>query len=106
MQKNSYLNFLTATEKISAQFSDHEKQVLKVIFMRGSGDPFHVQDIITMKTIASQATLHKTLTDLVKSGYLTLKTSKEDGRVKYVVMTKKASKLLEQINRLLVTSVG
>lgn len=106
MPNNSYLKFLSATEKISSQFSDHEKQVLKEIFMRGSDDPFRVQEIIDMRTIASQATLHKTLTTLVKDGYLTLKPSKEDGRVKYIMMTKKASKLLEQINHLLVTSVG
>ena len=106
MLKNSYLRFLSATEQLSPQFSDHEKQVLKEIFLRGSDDPFHVRDILDMNWIASQATLHKTLTNLVKDGYLTLKTSKDDGRVKYILMTKKANKLLEQINHLLVTSVG
>lgn len=106
MLKNSYLRFLSATVQLSAQFSDHEKQVFKEIFLRGSEDPFHVRDILDMNWIASQATLHKALTNLVKDGYLTLKTSKDDGRVKYILMTKKANKLLEQINHLLVTSVG
>lgn len=104
MHENSYLNFLVATEKISAQFSGHEKQVLKAIFIRGSEAPFRVQDILQMKEIASQATLHKTLSTLVKDGYLILKSSQEDGRVKYVVMTKKIAKLLEQVNSHLIKS--
>jgi DNA-binding MarR family transcriptional regulator len=106
MEKNCYLKFLVATEKISAQFSEHEKRVLKEIFTRGSDAPFHVQEILDMKAIASQATLHKTIATLVKDGYLTLKPSKEDGRVKYILITKKANKLLEKINHLLTTSVG
>ncbi|OYY07506.1 MAG: hypothetical protein B7Y05_22195 [Polynucleobacter sp. 24-46-87] len=105
MRQNSYLKFLTSTAKISAQFSDHEKQVLKAIFVRGTDNPFQVRDILEMKTIASQATLHKALSDLVKGGYLTLKSSNDDGRVKYVVMTQKIIKLLKDLDLKLTKSV-
>ena len=105
MRQNSYLQFLASTAKISAQFSDHEKQVLNAIFVRGIENPFQVRDILEMKTIASQATLHKTLSNLVKGGYLILKPSDDDGRVKYVVMTQKIIKLLKDLDLKLTKSV-
>lgn len=105
MRQNSYLKFLTSTAKISAQFSDHEKQVLKAIFVRGTHNPFQVGDILEMKDIASQATLHKTLSDLVKAGYLTLKPSANDGRIKYVVMTQKIIKFLKELETQIKKSV-
>lgn len=106
MGQNSYLKFVASTARISAQFSDHEKQVLKAIFVRGTDNPFQVRDILEMKSIASQATLHKTLSDLVKGGYLTLKTSNDDGRVKYVVMTQKIIKFLKELDSKLKKSAG
>lgn len=54
-----------------------------------------------MRSIASQATLHKTLSELVQQGYLALETAPSDGRVKFVVLTKKANSLISRINKLL-----
>lgn len=105
MRQNSYLQFLASTAKISAQFSDHEKQVLKAIFVRSIDNPFQVRDILEMKTIASQATLHKTLSNLVKGGYLILKPSDDDGRVKYVMMTQKIIRFLKELDLKLTKSV-
>ncbi|HQR83507.1 MAG TPA: helix-turn-helix domain-containing protein [Polynucleobacter sp.] len=58
-----------------------------------------------MKTIASQATLHKTLSNLVKGGYLILKPSDDDGRVKYVMMTQKIIRFLKELDLKLTKSV-
>jgi DNA-binding MarR family transcriptional regulator len=98
---SSYLKFLTATNKISSDFSDNEKQVLKGILQRDTSTPCRVQDVLEMRSVASQATLHKTLSQLVKRGYLSLKQSKEDGRVKYVAATKKTERLLDKLSTLL-----
>ena len=55
-----------------------------------------------MRSIASQATLHKTLSELVDQGYLVLQACPSDGRVKFVALTKKANLLISRINKLLV----
>ena len=102
---SSYLRFLNATNEISSDFSDHEKQVLNGIFQRDTSTPCRVQDILEMSWVASQATLHKTLSQLVERGYLSLEQSKEDGRVKYVAITKKTEKLLAKLSKLLERSV-
>lgn len=101
MQKTPYLKFLVESQKIYAQLSEHEKHVLHQIFLRDPKQPYCVQDILEMKTIASPATLHKALKNLTELDYLTLNSSKENGRTKFVVVTKKANKLLEKLNALL-----
>lgn len=106
MQKTPYLKFLASSQKIYAQLSEHEMQILHQIFLRGPKEPYRVQDILEMKTIASQATLHKNLKNLVGLDYLALKQSKGDGRTKFVVTTKKSDKLLEKLDALLRVSIA
>lgn len=69
--------------------------------MRSMDKPLRVQDIICNGAIASQATLHKEIGLLVKAGYLVLKTSKHDRRIKYVALTNRGNKLFDQLNNLL-----
>jgi DNA-binding MarR family transcriptional regulator len=101
MKKNSFLYFLASTEKISAQFTEYEKKILYAIIRQGNEAPFRVIEVISMHFIASQATLHNTLKKLIERGYLAVKPSKEDGRIKYIVTTNKTWKLLEQLDSLL-----
>jgi len=101
MLTNSYLKFLVASHKLLSEFSGDEKLVLEEVFKRGSEHPYRVQEIISMRSIASQATIHKVLSHLITRGFLNLKTSKEDGRVKFVLLSKKSEKIVEQLNALL-----
>lgn len=48
-----------------------------------------VGDLISLKEIASQATLHGAVKRLAVNGYLKLQASKTDGRIKNVVLGKK-----------------
>ena len=105
MQKNLYLKFQVESQKIHAHFSEYEKQILHAIFLRDSQKPYRVQDILEMQSIASQATLHKALKNLVELNYLALNESKIDGRTKFVIATKKANKLLDKLDALLRASV-
>ena len=54
-----------------------------------------------MREIASQATLHKDLTNLVDQGYLALLIDPVDLRAKKVVITKKGIALVAKLNKLL-----
>jgi DNA-binding MarR family transcriptional regulator len=100
MRNDAYIRFLKATEGLSDQLSDHEQQMLNEIMKRGDR-LFRVQEIIEMRAIASQATLHKVLLNLVHKGYVSLEQSKEDGRIKYIKATKKTDQLLNRLNTLL-----
>lgn len=105
MRNDAYIRFLKAAEGLSDQLPDHEQQMLNEIMKRGSC-LFRVQEIIEMRSIASQATLHKALVNLVHKGYVSLEQSKEDGRIKYIKPTKKTDQLLNQLNTLLKQSMS
>jgi len=49
-----------------------------------------VKDLLPLKEIASQATIHGRLKHLVNAKLITLKSSKDDGRLKEIALTKLA----------------
>jgi DNA-binding MarR family transcriptional regulator len=98
----SYLTFLEASNQLWVGITANQRQVLAEVIKRDSTNLYRVQDIIGMRSIASQATLHKTLSELVDQGYLVLQACPSDGRVKFVALTKKANLLISRINKLLV----
>lgn len=65
-----------------------------------------VKDILSMREIASQATLHKELTNLVDQGYLSLLSDPVDLRAKKIVMTKKGNDLVAKLSKLLSNSTA
>ena len=97
----SYLTFLETSNKLWAGLTANQRQVLEAVIKRDSANHYRVQDIIGMRSIASQATLHTALTELVTQDYLALEATPSDGRVKFVVLTKKANLLISRINKLL-----
>ena len=101
MSCHSYLTFLEASNKLWAGISANLREVLIAVIKRDSSNPYRVQDIIGMRSIASQATLHKALTEVVSKGYLVFKPSLSDSRVKFVFLTKKGSALEAKLNKLL-----
>lgn len=93
MNSSSYIKFLQLTESIHAKhgLDNHEKQLVDFVglaVIKGDTD-LVVGDLISLKEIASQATLHGVVSRLAKNGYLKLETSKTDGRIKNVVLGKK-----------------
>jgi DNA-binding MarR family transcriptional regulator len=98
---HSYLTFLEASNKLWAGITANQREVLIAVIKRDSSNPYRIQDIIGMRSIASQATLHKALTEVVSKGYLVFKPSLSDSRVKFVFLTRKGSTLEAQLNKLL-----
>ena len=106
MDINSYLRFLEATSKLEINMAPNSRRILEELLKKGNVQPYRVQDIISMHEIASQATLHKALKELINDGYLRLKASPQDARVKYVQLTKKTNDLVQKISRLIEKSVS
>ena len=63
---------------------------------------FSVNELLAMKDIGSQASIHKKLHALVDAGYVMLEIQ-EDARVKKIVPTKMAKKHFDQVNKLLIS---
>jgi DNA-binding MarR family transcriptional regulator len=100
MAINSYLKFLEATSKLEINILPNGKRILKEILKRGYGHPCRVQDIISMQEIASQATLHKALKELIADGYLMFKADPHDGRARHIQVTKKTNDLVQKVSKL------
>ena len=65
----------------------------------------YVKDLITLNHIASQATLHKALSNLIDKKLLSYKADKKDGRLKEVHLTKLAEKRYEELGKAIENAV-
>lgn len=70
------------------------------------GKVLHVKDLLELKDIASPATLHKAVSNLVDKGMIDLKVAEQDGRVKEVRLTKLANKRYEDLGRVIEMAVN
>lgn len=106
MKNQPYLLFLETSNTLFHGITANQRKVLKAIFIRVSDGPCHVKDIIGIRSIASLATLHKTLNELVNDDYITLEADPSDGRAKLIVLTKKARLLIFGLNKSLIQSTN
>lgn len=106
MKNQPYLSFLETSNTLWSGITGNQRKVLEAIFIRISGGNCHVKDIIGIRSIASMATLHTTLNELVKHGYLTLEADPSDGRAKLIFLTKKARLLIFGLNKTLIQSAN
>ena len=105
MNVNSYLKILQATSKVWGDISPTERTILEAVIRNVSPPLLRVQDILAMREIASQATIHKSLSSLVSKGYLALKPDPTDGRAKFVTLGKKTHVLVEKLSKHLSDSI-
>ena len=87
-----FLNFSNSLRLINRRYKLHDpKAVLileAVLFAYADKVELTVLDLILLKEIASQATLHSVMKALVENKLIKTETSKEDGRRKFVLPTK------------------
>ena len=99
---NKYLYYLTILEKSNQELDLDGIDVLLLNFIAKANDKkqtLNVKDLLSLKEIASQATIHGRLKHLVNAKLITLKSDKDDGRVKEVVLTKLAHKRYELLSK-------
>ena len=79
-----------------------EEQLLNYALLTSfRGEELMVGDIILLKQLGSQATLHGRLKNLVKKGYILLLDDRLDSRKKFVKLTTQAEKHYEQLSKCL-----
>lgn len=99
---NKYFHYLSILEKSNKQLDLDSIDVLLLDVIAKANDGEHilnVKDLLSLKEIASQATIHGRLKHLVDSRLITLKSNKDDGRLKEVALTKLAHKRYEILSK-------
>lgn len=99
---NKYFYYLTILEKSNKEFDLDGVDVLLLNFIAKADDKkqtLNVKDLLLLKEIASQATIHGRLKQLVAKKLIVLNEDKVDGRVKEVMLTKLAYKRYELLSK-------
>lgn len=99
---SKYFKYLAILEKSNRQLDLNNTDVLILNAIAKANDArsiLYVKDLLSLKEVASQATIHGRLKHLVHSKLITLKSNKADGRLKEVVLTKLARKRYEILSK-------
>ena len=104
----AYLRFLNLTKSIEAlpaapSLDLIEREVLSALALRwNKNQPILIADAISLKEIASQATLHGRLKQLKKNGMVKIVPDSSDGRRKYIEPTQQACNYFDQMAKCII----
>ena len=105
---STYLNFSHSAQEIDKRYGieDHKERLILEAVLSAYADKieFGVLDLVLMGTIASQATLHGVMRNLMAKKLIKTEVSKRDGRRKFVLPTKQGLAWLKDVTDLLVAS--
>jgi DNA-binding MarR family transcriptional regulator len=110
--KNSYIRFLNiiaAPDSSNPRGALDEKEIQLLEFTLRSferGESLLVGDLLKLSQFGSQATLHSRIKNLAALGYVNLISDKEDGRKKWVILTKTALKYVKFMSECLGNAVA
>jgi DNA-binding MarR family transcriptional regulator len=99
---SKYFKYLAILEKSNRQLDLNNTDVLILNTIAKAEDArrtFYVKDLLSLKEVASQATIHGRLKHLVNSKLIMLKANKDDGRVKEVKLTKLAHQRYKTLSK-------
>lgn len=98
----NYLIFLAALEKNNQHHDLDSIDVLLLSFItKASGENrlLNVKDLLSLKEVASQATIHGRLKKLIDKDLIQLKVNSSDGRLKEVELTKLGQRRNELLSK-------
>ena len=104
----AYLRYLNLTKSIelspaAPSLDLIEREVLSALALRWNKEqPILIADAISLKKIASQATLHSRLKQLKKKGFVKIVPDSSDGRRKYIQPTQKTCNYFDQLAKCVV----
>jgi DNA-binding MarR family transcriptional regulator len=109
---NSYVRFLNVLDTLDRMNPGRSLDQIEIALLghilrfTDRGEELLVGDLLCLKELGSQATLHGRVKNLVVLGYIKLITNKGDGRKKFVIPTKLASKYVEFMSECLGRAVA
>lgn len=98
-----YLKFLDEASQPVIPFDKTAQQLLEEVAMTYSegSKPLTVTNVMEMFHIASPATMHRKMNDLLAFGYITLVYEGENRRTKYLKLTPLAVKYFEKMESIM-----
>ena len=100
MNISAYTQFIAKNEKIWIGIPFRHRQILQMIYKQDSEAKLQVKDLLALKEIGSQATIHSVISKLVADKYLKLTPSKTDARVKFVTFAPKGTAIFSKLEKL------
>ena len=100
---NTYLRFLNLTQAIVGEVGDAQVDLLALRLLEAAAvaadknTPLTVTKAMGLNDIASPATVHRKLDDLLEAGLITLEFQGKDRRTKYIVPTVAAEKYFDKL---------
>ena len=98
----NYFDYLAILDKSNKQLDlDAIDELLLNVIAKASYEErtLYVKDLLGLKEVASQATIHGRLKRLAEKKLISLKVNGVDGRVKEVMLTKLANKRFELLSK-------
>lgn len=99
--ESKYLDFAEALDKVRAQYQINpaEWKTLRTIARYHlKGAPVKTIDLLHMQELASPATIHKMIKNLIAKGMVSIHFDDRDGRLKFLVPTTKALNTFKQLS--------
>lgn len=109
--KNAYIRFLNIIDTLERINPGKELDQIEILLLEhifryeGRKEGLLVGDLLGLKKLGSQATLHGRIKNLTALGYIKLVGDKEDGRRKFVVPTKTGMKYIQFMSECLENSM-
>jgi DNA-binding MarR family transcriptional regulator len=103
---NYYLNFLNLVKALSAEdnhaaLEAEAKLILdEIALSEYNQEPMTVSDVMSLTHIASSATLHRKLSDLLNGGHIEFIFKDNNRRTKYVHLTASSTSYYKQLSSL------
>ena len=97
-----YLKFSEASQNIQSKYDVQPKdcQILRFVTKKYlEQKPLKVCELIYISTIASPATIHKSMKSLIAKGLLKVDEDDSDARIKYLGPTPRAMKIFMEIGK-------
>jgi DNA-binding MarR family transcriptional regulator len=110
--ENTYIRFLNCIEELEAKSCEKkldaiEERLLNAVMISVSQErELLIGDLLALSSVASQATLHGRVKNLIKAGYVKLIADSVDGRKKKVMPTKLAIQYYDKLSKLLAKAVS
>jgi len=107
--KNPYIKFLAAYHQLESADTQAldlvGEKLLGYIAVQCSKDlTLTVTECMKISAVASPATIHRKITELIEDGWITTLYDGEKRRTKYLVPTSKANKYFEKVSKLMLKS--
>ena len=93
---NPYIKFIVKKKELDIDLTAREL-LDRIAMACAAGHPMKVSRVMSIKSVASPATLHRKLEDLLDAGLVFHKQTMKNRRTKYVMLTTKAEKHFKEL---------